>query len=182
MELEFSGQIFEKFSNIKFLENPSSGSQFVPYRRTDMTKLIISFHNFAKSAWKRHICPPSMWNWNFGCKYSCRQKSKGFTWYSYDVLYRAWCWTGLFFIPASLVIRTFIVEPPFWKRVWRTVESIRVNVHTQLCEYSVVPRVKILTETVCTWVLLKSSYFAGRNDGWLMYPLLSAPAVKNLGI
>jgi hypothetical protein len=30
MKLEFSPQIFEKYSNIKFQENPSSGSQVVP--------------------------------------------------------------------------------------------------------------------------------------------------------
>jgi hypothetical protein len=30
MALEFSGQIFEKYSNIKFLENHSSGSPVVP--------------------------------------------------------------------------------------------------------------------------------------------------------
>ena len=33
--LEFSVQIFEKSSNIKFPENPSSGSRVVPYGRTD---------------------------------------------------------------------------------------------------------------------------------------------------
>jgi hypothetical protein len=31
MKLEFSGKIFEKYSNIKFHENPSSGSGVVPY-------------------------------------------------------------------------------------------------------------------------------------------------------
>ena len=35
MKLEFSRQIFEKYSNIKFHENPSSGSRVVPYGRTD---------------------------------------------------------------------------------------------------------------------------------------------------
>ena len=29
MKLEFSGQIFEKYSDIKFHENPSSGSRVV---------------------------------------------------------------------------------------------------------------------------------------------------------
>jgi hypothetical protein len=31
MKLEFSQQIFEKISNIKVHENPSSGSRVVPY-------------------------------------------------------------------------------------------------------------------------------------------------------
>jgi len=34
MKLEFSQQIFEKYSNIKFQENPSSGSRTVQFRRT----------------------------------------------------------------------------------------------------------------------------------------------------
>jgi len=34
-KLEFSQQIFEKPSNIKFYENPSSGSGVVPYGRRD---------------------------------------------------------------------------------------------------------------------------------------------------
>jgi hypothetical protein len=64
MKLELSLQIFEKYTNIKFQENPSSGSRVVPSGRTDgqmerrtatqregwidMTKLIIVFLNFAE--------------------------------------------------------------------------------------------------------------------------------------
>jgi len=43
MKLEFSRQIIEKYSNIKFHENPLSGSRAVPCgsaEQTDMTKLI----------------------------------------------------------------------------------------------------------------------------------------------
>jgi hypothetical protein len=44
--------ICTKNSNIKFNENPSSGSRVVPLRQTDngetgMTKLIADFRNFA---------------------------------------------------------------------------------------------------------------------------------------
>jgi len=42
MKLEFSGQIFEKCSFIRLHKNPFSGSRFVPYRRTDMTKLLLA--------------------------------------------------------------------------------------------------------------------------------------------
>jgi len=35
MKLEFSRQIFEKYPNIKFLENASSGSRVVSCGRTD---------------------------------------------------------------------------------------------------------------------------------------------------
>jgi phosphoribosylaminoimidazole-succinocarboxamide synthase len=47
MKLEDGQQIFEKYSNIKSHENPSSGSRVVPCRRTDMTKLTVIFRNFA---------------------------------------------------------------------------------------------------------------------------------------
>jgi len=35
MTLEFSLHIFEKYSDIKFQENPSSGRGVIPCRRTD---------------------------------------------------------------------------------------------------------------------------------------------------
>ena len=41
--------MFEQSSNIKFHENPSSGSRAVPYGRTDITKLIIASRNIAKA-------------------------------------------------------------------------------------------------------------------------------------
>ena len=50
MKLELSRQVFEKYSNIKFHENPSIGS-LIPCGRavepTDVTKLIVAFRNFA---------------------------------------------------------------------------------------------------------------------------------------
>jgi len=39
MKLEFSRRIFEKFSNIRFHENPSIGSLVVPCGRTDRRTL-----------------------------------------------------------------------------------------------------------------------------------------------
>jgi len=35
MKLEFSPMFFEKYINIKFHENPSSGSLVIPYGQTD---------------------------------------------------------------------------------------------------------------------------------------------------
>ena len=53
MKLEFSWQIFEKYSIITFHENSSSGSPVVLWgwtdRRTDMTKLIVAFSDFANA-------------------------------------------------------------------------------------------------------------------------------------
>jgi hypothetical protein len=49
MKLEFPWQIFEKYSDIKFHENPSSGRRVVSCRRTDMTKLIVAFRNIANA-------------------------------------------------------------------------------------------------------------------------------------
>jgi len=49
MKLEFSRQIFENSSNIKFNENPSSENRVVPCGRTDMMKLIFTFHTLANA-------------------------------------------------------------------------------------------------------------------------------------
>ena len=52
LKSEFSVQIFEKSSNIKFRENPSIVSP-VPCGptegQTDMKKLIVAFRNFVKA-------------------------------------------------------------------------------------------------------------------------------------
>ena len=52
-EIEFPLQIFEKYPNIRFNENPSSGSQVVPCGRTDgqtdTRKLRAAFRNFVKA-------------------------------------------------------------------------------------------------------------------------------------
>ena len=49
MEYEFSQRIFEKSSNIKFHEKPSSRSRFVPLGRMDLTKLIVAFRHFTNA-------------------------------------------------------------------------------------------------------------------------------------
>jgi len=42
--------VFEKFSNIKFRENPLSGSRgFHADGQTDVTKLIVAFRNYANA-------------------------------------------------------------------------------------------------------------------------------------
>ena len=47
MELEFHPLIFEKFSVVKFNENPSNGTEFFcDHVLTYMTKLIVAFRNF----------------------------------------------------------------------------------------------------------------------------------------
>jgi hypothetical protein len=57
-KLEFNRQIFEKYSNIKFLKNPFTGSRVVPCGRTDRyTKLIVAFRNFAKAPKNYIFCP-----------------------------------------------------------------------------------------------------------------------------
>jgi hypothetical protein len=53
MKLEISRHIFQKYSNIKFHENPFSGSRVVPCGWTDgqadMTKLTVVSRNFANA-------------------------------------------------------------------------------------------------------------------------------------
>ena len=53
MSLAFFQQIFEKISNIKFCEYPSSGNRAAPCwladKETDKTNPIVTFRNFAYS-------------------------------------------------------------------------------------------------------------------------------------
>jgi hypothetical protein len=52
MKLGFYRQIYEKRSNVKFDQNPSSGSRVLcgrTDRQTDMTKLRVAFRNFAEA-------------------------------------------------------------------------------------------------------------------------------------
>ena len=49
MKLKYSRQFFEKYSNTIFHENPSSGRRVVPCGRTDMTKVIVAFRDFANA-------------------------------------------------------------------------------------------------------------------------------------
>jgi len=53
MNLEYSRQIFEKYWNIKFNENPSIGGWVVPFgqtvEQTDVTKLMAAFRNPGKA-------------------------------------------------------------------------------------------------------------------------------------
>jgi hypothetical protein len=55
MNHEYFRQIFEKSSYIKFNYNPSSGSR--ADGRTDMTKLIVVFRNFANAPNKESTRP-----------------------------------------------------------------------------------------------------------------------------
>jgi hypothetical protein len=48
MKLEFSLQILEKYSDLKFQENLSNGSQAVPCGQTD-TNEDVAIHNFANA-------------------------------------------------------------------------------------------------------------------------------------
>jgi len=46
-ELEYSRQVFVKYSNIELYENPSFDCRVVPCGWTDMTKPIVAFRKFA---------------------------------------------------------------------------------------------------------------------------------------
>jgi len=53
MKFEFSLEIFEKYSNVKFHENPSSGSRVVPCGPTDRHEEV--FRYFANARNKRFV-------------------------------------------------------------------------------------------------------------------------------
>ena len=56
IKLDFSRHILEEYSNIKFLENPSSGSLvFLANRRTDMVKQIVASRNFETAPKNEHL-------------------------------------------------------------------------------------------------------------------------------
>ena len=53
-----SWQIFEKLWTFKYYENPSGVSWFVPCGQTDVTNIVVTFHNFAnapKKIWKCNL-------------------------------------------------------------------------------------------------------------------------------
>jgi len=50
MELEFYGQIFEEYPNIKFHENPSSGSRVVAFGQMDRHESNSRFPQFCERA------------------------------------------------------------------------------------------------------------------------------------
>ena len=55
MKLQFSWQSYKKYSDIKFHENPFSGSRDVPFGQTDLMKLIIAFCNFVNNYYKEAV-------------------------------------------------------------------------------------------------------------------------------
>ena len=55
IKLEISGQIFKKYLNMEFQENPSSWSRVFPYGQTYMQKLIVAFRNFANTPNKEKL-------------------------------------------------------------------------------------------------------------------------------
>ena len=67
MRPEFWQQVLEKYSAIKFNENPFIGSEVVPCGQTDggtaMTKLMVTFRNFANGRKKLKVpCLPLILN------------------------------------------------------------------------------------------------------------------------
>jgi len=52
MKIEFPRRYFPKSSNIKYHENPSSGSEVVPYRQTDRHNEAVSLRKFCERAQK----------------------------------------------------------------------------------------------------------------------------------
>jgi len=53
-ETKFIDRFVVIYSNIKFNENPSSGSRVVPCKRTHMTKQIVAFLNVENASTKEY--------------------------------------------------------------------------------------------------------------------------------
>jgi hypothetical protein len=73
MRLDFSWQIFKKFSDIKFHENLSGGNWVVPRGQTDMMKLIVASHNFVNMP--KNWCYRNMM-WGSGLRPICLRRGK----------------------------------------------------------------------------------------------------------
>ena len=58
MKFELSAHTFEKYSYIKFHEDPSSSSSVFPCGQTDMRKIGAAFRNFANAPKILNICSP----------------------------------------------------------------------------------------------------------------------------
>jgi hypothetical protein len=56
INIDFLVSFFEKYSNIKYHENPSNESRAVSCGQTDMTKLRVAFRNFANALQNWHGC------------------------------------------------------------------------------------------------------------------------------
>jgi hypothetical protein len=69
MKLEFSRQIFDKSSKIKFHANPSSGSRVFPCGRTDMTKLTVAFRAILRAHIKKFFS--TTWHRKSGYRNFC---------------------------------------------------------------------------------------------------------------
>jgi hypothetical protein len=90
IKLDFSGQVFELSSDIKFCRCPFSGSRIVPSRRADVAKLVVAFYSVANV--------PE--HWNFGgtdtsmfwqCK--AAQRLTQYSYLKYIILFNIWTFT-----------------------------------------------------------------------------------------
>ena len=101
MKLEFSRQIFEKYSNIKFHENLTSGSRVVPRGRTDMTKFMVAFPNSANAPKNFHIIASPGWSFSKKNR-QMRNTSSG----------------GIVLAVEKGITRSHSVEKSLYKRMW----------------------------------------------------------------
>jgi hypothetical protein len=58
MKLNILDRVSKKYSNVKFHENPFSGSRVVPCGRTDMTTLVVAFRKFENVPKKNAVFEP----------------------------------------------------------------------------------------------------------------------------
>jgi hypothetical protein len=75
MKFKLSRQIFEKVSDIKFHQNPYSGSRVAACGQTDMTKIIVAllyFANAPKNQSVKAVC------FQIHVKYTLRAKGRIF--------------------------------------------------------------------------------------------------------
>jgi hypothetical protein len=120
MKVEFCRQIFEKYWNITFYKNPSSGTRVVSCtderaeRKTDMTKLIVAFRNFANAP-KNALFRPLVTALPYSFTLSFFLKQEILT------VLVSWCYVYITFLFKLLSLYVFCSV----KQVWRY--SLRVQ-------------------------------------------------------
>jgi hypothetical protein len=133
MKLQFSRQIFEKYPNVKYNENPSSGRRVIPSGQTDVQTTWRFFQfNASTCRWKhsrwmaKNTAAKPDCNWQMTITVFCHLTSTGVA-RQFSCCQRHKCWqlTSLLTetLPALIKLSNTTCPPPTRYRLWAGVVS-----------------------------------------------------------